>query len=227
MNKFIREFHLTNENKFKQMKKRLFIVGAGGLGRGLESCLDRVPEQHREWDLIGFIDDSPTTLNGYKSDYKILGDIDSYDFTENDWAIIAIGHSDTRKNIYQRLKGRVNFFTYIDPGVVVSKFTEIGEGCIILAGSFVNNNAIVGKFSTILENSTIGHDAHLGDFCSLMANVNIGGGCEIGEDTFIGTNATIIPRRTITEKVTIGSGSVVVRNIKSSCTVFGNPAKKI
>ncbi|WP_430813446.1 acetyltransferase [Carboxylicivirga sp. RSCT41] len=209
------------------MKKRLFIIGAGGLGRGLESCLDRIPEDQRDWQIIGFIDESPIALDGFQSDYKIVGDIDNYNFTENDWAIIAIGHSDTRKDIYRRLKGRVKFYTYIDPSVMISKYSKIGEGCIILAGSFVNNNATVGKFSTILENSTIGHDSVLGDFCSLMANVNIGGGCNIGEDTFIGTNATVIPRRSIAERVTIGSGSVVVRNVKESCTVFGNPAKRI
>ncbi|WP_289054511.1 acetyltransferase [Carboxylicivirga marina] len=209
------------------MKKRLFIIGAGGLGRGLESCLDRIPEDQRDWQIIGFIDESATALDGFKSDYQIIGDIDSYEFATDDWALIAIGDSKTREEVYRRLKGRVHFYTFIDPTAMISKFTQIEEGCLILAGTFINNNVRVGKLSLILENSTVGHDTELGEFCSLMSNVNIGGGCRIGENTFIGTNATVIPRRIITADVTIGSGSVVVRHIKNSCTVFGNPAKKI
>ncbi|BAX82622.1 acetyltransferase [Labilibaculum antarcticum] len=209
------------------MKKRLFIVGAGGLGRGLESCLENVLENQRDWNLVGFIDESATALDGVYSDYKILGDIDSFQFENDDLAIIAIGDPNTRENIYKRLKGRVNFFTFIEPGAIVGKFNRIGEGCIILAASFISNNVKIGKFTIVLEKSTVGHDSELGDFCSLMPNVDVGGGCYFGNNVFAGTKATIIPRRSIADRVTIGAGSVVVRNIKNSCTVFGNPAKKI
>jgi len=209
------------------MKKRLFIVGAGGLGRGLESCLDKVPENQRDWNLVGFLDESAKALEGFPSDYGILGDIDSFQFKNDDLAIIAIGDSNARENIYNRLKGRVNFFTFIDPGAIIGKFNRIGEGCIILTGCTINSNVKIGKFSTIIEKTTVGHDSELGDFCSLMANVDIGGGCYLGNSVFAGTKATIIPRRLIADRVTVGAGSVVVRNIRNSCTVFGNPAKKI
>ncbi|MBI9064243.1 MAG: acetyltransferase [Marinilabiliaceae bacterium] len=209
------------------MKKRLFIVGAGGLGRGLESCLEKVPENLKDWELVGFLDESATALEGVPSDYQILGDIDSFQFKKDDLAIIAIGDPNTRENIYKRLKGRVNFFTFIDPAVIVGKYIRIGEGCIILTGCIINNNAKIGKFTTILEKSIVGHDSELGDFCSLMPNVDIGGGCYFGNNVFAGTKATIIPRRSVADLVTIGAGSVVIRNVKNSCTVFGNPAKKI
>ncbi len=209
------------------MKKKLFIVGAGGLGRGMESYLEKIPEEQRDWELAGFIDESPIALNNYPSDYKILGGINTYQFEETDLAIIAVGDSNIRKDIYLRLKGRVKFFTFIDSRAIIGKFNTIEEGCIILAGSIISNNVKLGKFTTILEKSIVGHDSTLGDFCSLMPNVDIAGGCTLGQNVFVGTNATIIPQRKIGDDVTVGAGSVVLRNFKNKCTIFGNPAKKI
>jgi acetyltransferase-like isoleucine patch superfamily enzyme len=60
-----------------------------------------------------------------------------------------------------------------------------------------------------------------------MANVDIGGGNKLGKRVFIGTNATIIPQREVSDDARIGSGSIVLRNIKEAKTVFGNPAKTI
>lgn len=209
------------------MKKRIFIIGAGGLGRGIESYLEMIPIGQRDWELEGFIDESLNALDGMPSDYKILGDINTYSFGENDRALIAIGDPKTRENVYQRLRGRVQFFTFIDPRAIVGKFTNIEEGCIVLAGCFISNAVNLGKFSVVLEKSIVGHDSVVGEFCSLMPNVDIGGGCKIGDRVLLGTNSTIIPRRTIVDNVVVGAGSVVVRNFKNPCTVFGNPAKKI
>jgi acetyltransferase-like isoleucine patch superfamily enzyme len=44
---------------------------------------------------------------------------------------------------------------------------------------------------------------------------------------FIGSSATIIPKIIIGEYVTVGAGSVVIKNIEKNITVVGNPAKII
>lgn len=209
------------------MKKKLFIIGAGGLGRGLASYLEIVPENQRDWELEGFIDESSNALDGVPSDYNILGDINTFNFEDTDLALIAIGDSNTRKDVYLRLKGRVQFFTFIDPRAIIGKFNHIEEGCVILAGCIISNNVKLGKFTAVLEKTIVGHDSVLGEFCSLMPNVDIGGECTIGDKVLLGTNATIIPRRSIVDDVIVGAGSVVIRNIKNKCTVYGNPAKKL
>jgi len=209
------------------MKKKIFIIGAGGLGRGLESYLEMIPVSQRDWELVGFIDESLNALDGVPSDYRIVGDINTYNFEDNDMALIAIGDPNMREDVYLRLKGRVKFFTFIDPRAILGKFIQIEEGCIILAGCFISNAVKLGKFTVVLEKSIVGHDSEIGKFCSLMPNVDIGGGCKFGDRVFLGTNATIIPRRSIVDDVIVGAGSVVFRNIKSECTVYGNPAKKL
>jgi len=47
----------------------------------------------------------------------------------------------------------------------------------------------------------------------------------IGNDCFIGANVTILPGITIGDRVVIGAGSVVTKNVESDTVVCGNPAK--
>lgn len=208
-------------------KRRLFIIGAGGSGRGLEYYLGEVPSTQRDWELQGFIDENVNALDGKPSDYTILGDINTFEFEEGDLAVIAVGDPKVRESVYLRLKDRVQFLTYVDSRAIVGKFCEIGEGSLILANCIISNNVKIGKFAFIIEKAIVGHDTVLGDFCSLMPNVDIAGGCTLGNKVLVGTNATVIPMKSIVDEVVVGAGSVVVRNIKEKCTVFGNPAKAI
>ncbi|WP_417197798.1 serine acetyltransferase [Bizionia sp.] len=49
----------------------------------------------------------------------------------------------------------------------------------------------------------------------------------IGNDVSVGANVVIIGAITIGDQVTIGAGSVVVKDVPSHCVVAGNPAKII
>lgn len=49
----------------------------------------------------------------------------------------------------------------------------------------------------------------------------------IGNNCWIGGSVTILPGVTIGDNVTIGAGSVVVRDVPSNCVAVGNPAKVI
>lgn len=75
---------------------------------------------------------------------------------------------------------------------------KIGRGCII------RNNTTIGNTLEILTNvPTIGD------------HVNIGAGCIIIGNITIGSN------------VTIGAGSIVVKDVPSNCIIAGNPARII
>ena len=205
----------------------LYIVGAGGLGREIESWFDLFSEDKDNFRIVGYLDDNPNALNGFSSNYKVIGRISDYEFNKNDWVVLAISNPLTKERVYVELFNKVKFYTFISKNVIIGKFVEIGEGSIILANSIISTNVKIGKCVIINIGSQIGHDVSIGDFCSLMPNVDLGGGVSLNKKVFVGSNATIIPQVYIADNVKIGAGSIVIRKILKSQTVFGNPAKKI
>ena len=118
-------------------KRRLFILGASDFGREIESWLELTPYSEREWDIAGYLDKDSNALKRHQSEYKVLGEEDSFKFLSSDMAIIGIADPDTKEKIYNKLKGRIKFLTYVSPGTVVAKFTRIGEGTIICPNSLI------------------------------------------------------------------------------------------
>jgi sugar O-acyltransferase (sialic acid O-acetyltransferase NeuD family) len=208
-------------------KRDLYIVGAGDFGRELESHLDRVPESERAWRIAGYLDDNPAALEGYPSDYGIVGSIGDFQFQSSDLAIVAIATPGAKRRVIEGVRGRVEFLTFVSPDAIIGKFVKIGTGCIIGPHVIVGTNVILGDAVFINSGSMIGHDVTIGSFSSFMANNNIAGRCRIGEAAYFASTVTVIPGRSICDGAFIGVGSVVIRNVKERRTVYGNPARYI
>ncbi len=206
------------------MKKNLYLIGAGDLGREMEAWLELLPDFHLNWELRGYLDQNPNALNAYPSDYSIVGNPLSYDYKENDYVIICITNTLMKQNLIKNIRNRVKFFTYIAPNAILGKYIHFGEGVVICPNTCITTNVNVGDFVFINTGTQIGHDCQIGANCSIMANVDLGGHVTLGEGVYIGTKATIIPRITISDNITIGSGSVVIKDLKKAGTYFGNPA---
>lgn len=212
-----------------QNNKNLYLIGASNFGRELESWLELIPAEERNWNLAGYLHsytgDSP--LKDYPTKYEILGDWETFPLTKNDYCLITVADCLWKEKIYTHLKDKTTFFTYVAPNVVIGKFNEIGEGSIICPNCVITTNVKLGKCTILNIGTQIGHDVEIGDFSSLMANVDLGGNVKVGSKVFIGTKATVIPKISIEQNCTIGAGSVVIKKVKSGTTVFGNPAKVI
>lgn len=205
----------------------LVIIGAGGLGREVAWLVERINEVTPTWNLCGFIDDSPdkqgTTINGY----PILGDVNWLIANgTNKNAVCAVGSAKVRKNIVGRLAG-IRFATLIDPSVYISNRVQLGEGCIICAGSIVTVNITLGRHVIVNWNSFIGHDAVIDDFVTLYPTVNIAGNTKIGECVECGAGSQVIQQLSVGKGTIIGAGTVVIRDLPEECTAVGVPAKVI
>lgn len=207
--------------------RRLYIAGAGALGRELESILDKIPLAQREWSITGFLSDVEEALDGYPSDYSIIGPIHGFEFGTDDLVIIAVADPQGRKQVFEYLQDRVEIFTFISPEATVGKFVKIGRGCILGPRVVIGPNVTLGDAVFINSGSMVGHDTTIESYTSLMANNNIAGRCHIGEGAYLASTVTIIPKRRICAGAMIGAGSVVINHIKERRTVFGNPAKYI
>lgn len=120
---------------------------------------------------------------------------------------------------------------------------RIGSGCFIGPFTEVQKSVIIGdrckiqSHTFICELVTIGADCFIGHGTMFINDLFSGGGpargdkskwksTVIGNHVSIGSNATILPV-TICDRVVIGAGAVVTKDITEPGIYAGNPAKKL
>lgn len=101
-------------------------------------------------------------------------------------------------------------------GAVVREFASIHAGCV--------RQTIVGEEALVMTGSYVAHDVILGRNVHVAPNATIGGLAEIGDYSRIGLNATVLPHRKVGRNCSIGAGSVVTHDIPDGQVWAGNPA---
>ena len=207
--------------------KKLIIVGASGFGREVIQWVEDINAVKPEWEILGFIDDNPNALDGWRCDYRIIGSIDEWQPKDDEFFACAIALPNVKCAVVTSLLERgAKFATLIHPTALVNKYTQIGEGVIITPRSSATADTKIGNFVTILG-SGIGHDASIGDYSTLSGRCSINGHVEVGKMVYIACGVSVAPSRKIGDGAFVGIGSVVVTNVKAGTKVFGNPAKKV
>lgn len=136
-----------------------------------------------------------------------------------------------RKSIIHKILGQAHDDTFFNQPF----HCDYGKNIRVGNGFFANFNL------TILDEArvTIGNDCFIGPNVSIYTACHSTNPVErntrqewakpvtIGDSCWIGGNVTILPGVTIGDNVTIGAGSVVVKDIPSNVVAVGNPAKVV
>lgn len=207
----------------------MLIVGAKGFAKEvLEVC-----KQNQELENLVFYDDVNKDFHDLLySKFPILKNFQeaklhfensNYDFT------IGIGNPKLRRLIYEKFRdlGGVFKSTISSTAQIGSYETYIEEGCNIMQHVAITNDVRIKRGTIINQLSSIGHDVVIHEFCEICPNVSISGRCIIGEETFIGTGAIVLPDIKIGKNVVIGAGSLVSKDLPDNCVAVGVPAKII
>ena len=111
-----------------------------------------------------------------------------------------------------------------------SEFIEMGDnvgfnyGCYVngFGGLKIGNRSLIGPYSMI---HTANHETDVNK--TIQEQGWIKEPVTIGEDCWIGMGVSILPGVTIGDKVIVGAGSVVPKDLPSYSIAVGNPCKVI
>ncbi len=211
------------------MKKRLLIVGAGGMGREILTWAeDIIAEKKANWHVGGFLDENSSALESYAIELPVLGSPDTYQPTEQDVFVCAIGDPKTRLRVSRSLQSRgADFINLIHPNAVIGRRVQIGCGFIACPFVCITCDVRLGDFVFLNVSSTVGHDAVLGEGCTLSGHAEVAGHVCLGTGVFMGSHACVHPGVKVGDFATIGAGTAVMRAVPAGVTVLGVPAKKL
>lgn len=203
--------------------ERLLIFGAGGHAVSVASVALSCG-----YEISGFIDANRagTTLCGY----PVLGGLDAVAARPLPALAIAVGDNAGRQRVHGELLeafGPLHFPCLIHASAVVSSFSTVGEGTVLMPGAVVGANTRVGRFCILNTRSSIDHDGTLADFASLAPGAVTGGHVHLGERAAVSIGATVKHGVTIGADSVVGANSYVNRDVPGHHVVYGTPARTV
>jgi sugar O-acyltransferase (sialic acid O-acetyltransferase NeuD family) len=159
--------------------KKLLIIGAGGHAKVVaETAL-----LQNKYEIIGFADDNIKVGTLVFENYGIVSNIEGISTLKFDEFIVAIGNNEIRKSIFNSLSTNYKPATIIHQNAIVSKYSKVGLGTVILAGAVVSYGVEIGENCIVNVSSLIDHESIVSANCHIAQGVIIGSNCRIKELT--------------------------------------------
>lgn len=188
------------------MKTKLLLVGAGGFGR---VTLEHAVEQYD----CAFVDDGPelgTLVNGVAvigriSDLQRLHDEAGYE-----QLVVTIGNNKLREEIYRKAKA----FGYSFPNIIctsayVSRYAELGSGCVLLNNVVVQNGVHVGDGVLLNPGVEVHHDSFVDDYALIYTNSVVRTFANVGKRVRLGSNVSISNEVCVVDDSDIPNGTTL------------------
>jgi sugar O-acyltransferase (sialic acid O-acetyltransferase NeuD family) len=202
--------------------RHLALLGASGHGKVVADAA-----LASGWDVVEFFDDA-WPKHQRNGPWFVTGDTRTLvdRLSEFQGVVVAIGDCSVRWGLHQELQSvGAPLVTVVHPTATVSRYAELGVGCVVMAGAVVNVDACVGQAGIINTGATVDHDCQLADAVHICPGAHLSGNVSVGSCTMVGVGAAIAQGIRIGSHVVIGAGAVVIRSVGDSSVVAGNPAR--
>lgn len=201
------------------------IIGAGGFGREVAEIARRMYLSSRSIKIIGFIDNDKKLHGNEINNYKVLGDLKTFDHSRFYFICSIANPIIKRRIIEQGNELQYRWINIIDPKIEPFYGCKLGKGIVIQKGTCLAVNSIIEDHVHINFNCSIGHDARIGKYSTISPLCAISGNTTIGECCFLGSGVITFPGVKIGANSKIGAGSVVTKNIPPNVVAIGSPAR--
>lgn len=115
----------------------------------------------------------------------------------------------------------------IDPHVITSPTSHIGEGTYVNAGCIIGAEVSISRHVLINRGASIGHHVRIGECASIGPGAIISGFVKIGPGAMVGAGAILLPKVKIGAFAVVAAGAVVTRDVPDFTKVAGNPGRTI
>lgn len=209
---------MTRQNLDGASSSGLWIVGAGGFGREtLDACVAA------QQPVAGFLDDDEALQEAAVHDHVVR----SPGSVSDGEAVVAVASPTARMRLVERLQGTVRWGAVTHPSAVLTPRTDLGEGVIILALSFLSSDVQLGDHVQVNYGVSVGHDTTVAAATTFLPGARVAGGVRLGERCLLGANSTVLQGLRIGDGATVGAGAVVTEDVPDGATVVGIPARPV
>ena len=207
------------------MAGRVLIIGAGGHGKVVADIL-----RANGIEPAGFVDADESLWGKTVLGVPVLGGMMRLEkiARQAGATAAALGIGDNRvrlEHAAEIARAGLELAPAVHPSAAVSPSAVLGRGVVICAGAAVCVEAIVGDAAVVNTNATVDHECRVGEAAHVCPNAALAGRVQVGCGAFVGIGASVIQCLSIGDWATVGAGAVVTRDVASSSTVVGVPAR--
>lgn len=213
----------------KHEAMRVFIFGAGGLGREVLNVLRASAATGQRVTCCGFIVDPEFATESVLHDLPVHKDLSVLRDDRDLRIVVALGDPSRRRAAVEKIERMAGpcFVSAIHPAATIGVEVQIDVGVMVLGPASITTDASIGRHVVINPLVTVSHDCRLADYVTLGPAVALAGGVDVAEGAELGTGANVIPRLTVGAWSVVGAGATVIRSVNPNSTVVGTPASEI
>jgi sugar O-acyltransferase (sialic acid O-acetyltransferase NeuD family) len=205
---------------------QVYVVCAGGHAKQVIDVF-----LSNKYEVLGAFDDHK--VGHFYRGVNIVGKLDNLAFRQTGMCVgtpvqyfCTVGDNQLRKQITDKYKA-LPWTNCISPYAYISPTVTMGQGNYIGVHARLLSDVSIGSFNIINDGATLTHDNTISHFNHIAPNASLGGRVVLGSFNLVGANATLNPDVHMTDRITIGSGCVVLKNVYEEGVYVGVPCKKI